>query len=45
MELMKERDVQNPGAEMYTHWMKTVQEMARTTLKQTREAIKKYYDQ
>jgi len=29
---------------MYTHWMKTVQEKARTTLEQTREAIKKYYD-
>jgi len=29
---------------MYTHWMKTVQENARTTLKQTRAAIKKYWD-
>jgi len=29
---------------MYTHWMKTVQENARTTLEQTREAMKKYYD-
>jgi len=29
---------------MYTHWMKTVQQNARTTLKQTREAMKKYYD-
>jgi len=42
---MKEREAQNPGATMYTHWMKTVQENARTTLEQTREAIKKYYDQ
>jgi len=29
---------------MYTHWMKTVQENARTTLEQTREAMKKDYD-
>jgi len=29
---------------MYTHWMKTVQENARTTLEERREAIKKYYD-
>jgi len=41
---MKEREAQNPGATMYTHWMKTVQENARTTLEQTREAMKKYYD-
>ena len=30
---------------MYTHWMKAIQEKARTTLEQTREAMKKYYDQ
>jgi len=41
---MKEREAQNPGATMYTHWMKTVQENARTTLEQTREAMKKYDD-
>jgi len=41
---MKEREAQNPGATRYTHWMKTVQENARTTLEQTREAMKKYYD-
>ena len=29
---------------MATHWMKTVQENARTTLVQTSEAMKKYYD-
>jgi len=44
-EWMKEREAQNPGATMYTHWMKRVQENARTTLEQTREAMKKYYDQ
>jgi len=43
-EWMKEREAKNPGPTMYTHWMKTVQENARTTLKQTREAIKKYDD-
>jgi len=42
---MKEREAQNTGATMYTHWMKTVQENARRTLEQTREAMKKYYDQ
>jgi len=39
---MKEREAQNPGATMYTHWMKTVQENARRTLEQTREGMKKY---
>jgi len=39
---MKEREAQNPGAIMYTHWMKTVQEKARTPLEHTREAMKKY---
>ena len=29
---------------MYTQWMKTVEENARTTLEQTRETMKKYYD-
>ena len=42
---MKERDVQNPGATMYTHWMQTVQNKARKTLEQTRETMKIYYDQ
>ena len=30
---------------MYTHWMQTVQNKARKTLEQTREAMKKYCDQ
>ena len=30
---------------MYTHWMKSMQENVRTTLEQTREAMKEYYDQ
>jgi len=41
---MKEREAQKARAKMYTHWMKTVQENARTTLEQTGEAMKKYYD-
>lgn len=30
---------------MYSHWIKTVQEQVRTSLEQTREEMKKYYDQ
>ena len=30
---------------MYTHWMKAIQEKARTTLEQSREAMKKYFAQ
>jgi len=41
---MKEIEAQIPGARIYTHWMKTVQEKARTTLQQRREAMKKYYE-
>jgi len=41
---MKDREAQSPGATMYMHWMKSVQENAGTTLEQTREAMKKYYD-
>ena len=40
-EWMKERETQNLGATMYTHWMKTIQEKARTKLEQTREEMKK----
>jgi len=39
---MEEREAQNPGATIYTHWMKTVQENARKTDEQTSEAMKKY---
>ena len=42
---MKERDVQNPVATMYTHGMQTVQNQAGKTLEQTPEAMKKYYNQ
>ena len=30
---------------MYTHWMQMVEKKARKTLEQTREAMKKYYDE
>jgi len=43
-EWMKEREAQNPGAGLYSHWMKAVHEKAHKALDQTREAIKKYYD-
>jgi len=43
-EWMIESEAQNRGGTMYTHWMKTVKGNARTTLEQTREAMKKYYD-
>ena len=39
-EWSKERDVQNPGAAMYTHWMQTVQDKGRKTHEQTREVMK-----
>ena len=44
-EWMKDRDVQNPGATIYTPWMQTVQNKARKTSEQTQETMKKYYNQ
>src|SRR5437879_11542716 len=41
---MKEQEAQNPGATMYTHWMKTIHAQAKEALEKTREAMKKYYD-
>ena len=41
---MKETEDQNPGATMYTHWMKPGQENARTALKGARETMNNYYD-
>jgi len=43
-EWMKEREAQNPGAGLYTHWMKAVHKKAHKALDHTREAMKKYYD-
>ena len=42
---MKERDVQNPGATMYTPWMEMVQNKARKRLEETQEMMKKWYNQ
>ena len=41
---MKEREAQNPGAELYTHWMQVTHQHARKALEQTREEMSKYYD-
>ena len=43
-ELMKEREVQNPGAQLCTHWMQTIHIQAHEALEQTRESMSKYYD-
>ena len=43
-EWMKEREAQNPGADLYSHWMKGVHKKAHKALDQTREAMKKYDD-
>jgi len=44
MEWMKEREAQNPGAGLYSHWMKAIHEKAHRALDQTREGMRKYYD-
>jgi len=41
---MRERHAQNPGAELYSHWMKMIHKRAVEALNYTREAMKKYYD-
>ena len=45
MEWLKEREAQNPGANMYAHWMKTIHQKARESLEKTREAMGRYYNQ
>ena len=42
---MQERQAHNPGAELYSHWMKVIHKRAVEVLNHTREAMKKYYDQ
>lgn len=37
-EWFKEREDQYPGADMYCHWMKTINQTARECLGKTREA-------
>jgi len=41
---IKQREAQNPGAGLYSHWMKAVPKKAHKALDKTREAMKKYYD-
>jgi len=41
---MKEREVHNPGATMYPHWIQDIHRQARQTLENTWESMKKYCD-
>jgi len=42
-EWMREREVQNPGAGLYAHWMQVTHQHARKVLEQTRDEMSKYY--
>ena len=44
-EWLEEREAQNPGADMYGHWMKTIHQKGRESLEKTREAMRRYYNQ
>ena len=41
---MKEREAQNPGAQLYAHSMQTTDLKAHEALDRTRESMNKYYD-
>jgi len=43
-EWQKEREARNPGANLYAHWMQTIHQQARQSLKKTREAMGRYDD-
>ena len=43
-EWMKEREAQNPGAQLYAHLMQTTHLKAHEALDRTRESMSKYYD-
>ena len=43
-EWMTEREAQNPGAQLYAHWMQTTHLKAHEALDRTRESMNKYYD-
>ena len=43
-EWMKERRAQDPGAELYAHWMQTTHQRAKKALEKTRQDMSKYYD-
>jgi len=44
-EWMRERQAQNPGAELYSHWMNSIHKRVVKAINYAREAMKKYYDQ
>ena len=41
---MKEREAQNPGAQLYAQWMQTTHLKAHEALNRTPESMSKYYD-
>jgi len=43
-EWMNEREAQNPGAGIYTHWIQVTHQYAKKALEQTREEMSKYYN-
>ena len=43
-EWLKEREAQNPGANLYAHWMQTIHQQAKQSMEKTREAMRRYYD-
>ena len=43
-EWMKEREAQNPGAQLYAHCMQTTHLKAHEGRDRTRESMSKYYD-
>jgi len=40
---LKEREAQNPGANLYAHWMQTIHHQAKQSLDKAREAMGRYY--
>ena len=42
-EWIKEQEAQNPGAQLYAHWMQTTHLKAHEALDRTRESRSKYY--
>jgi len=40
---LKEREAQNPGANLYAHWMQTIHQQARQLLEKAREVMGRYY--
>jgi len=44
-EWTKETEAHNPRATLFAHWMQAIHQQAKQTLENTRESMKKYYDQ